>query len=41
MPDKEKRGSGRIRMLLVDDEVGFVDVISKRLSKRNIDVTQR
>ena len=40
MPDKEKRGSVRIRILLVDDEVGFVDVVSKRLSKRNIDVTQ-
>ena len=24
----------------MDDEVGFVDVVSKRLSKRNIDVTQ-
>jgi DNA-binding response OmpR family regulator len=29
-----------IRLLLVDDEKGFVDVLSKRLAKRNIHVTQ-
>ncbi|MDL1966262.1 MAG: response regulator [Candidatus Desulfofervidus auxilii] len=29
-----------IRLLLIDDEKGFVDVISKRLSKRNIQVKQ-
>ena len=28
-----------IKLLLVDDEVGFVDVLSKRLSKRNMVVT--
>ncbi len=28
-----------IRLLLVDDEVGFVDVMEKRLQKRNILVT--
>ncbi len=28
-----------IRLLLVDDEVGFVDVLSKRISRRGIDVT--
>lgn len=28
-----------IKLLLVDDEIGFVDVLSKRLSKRNMDVT--
>ena len=28
-----------IKLLLVDDEVGFVDVLSKRLSKRNMTVT--
>jgi len=28
-----------IKLLLVDDEVGFVDVLSKRLSKRNMAVT--
>ncbi len=30
----------RIRLLLVDDEKGFVDIISKRMSKRNIEVTK-
>jgi DNA-binding response OmpR family regulator len=29
-----------LKILLVDDERGFVDVISKRMSKRNIDVTK-
>ncbi|MCG6972964.1 MAG: response regulator [Desulfobacterales bacterium] len=29
-----------LRVLLVDDEKGFVDVISKRMSRRNIDVTK-
>lgn len=29
-----------IKILLVDDERGFVDVISKRMSKRNIEVTR-
>lgn len=29
-----------IRVLLVDDEKGFVDVLSKRLYKRNIQATQ-
>ena len=33
--DKDKP----IKILLVDDEKGFVDVISKRMSKRNIEVT--
>jgi DNA-binding NtrC family response regulator len=28
-----------IKLLLVDDEIGFVDVLSKRLAKRNMDVT--
>jgi len=28
-----------IKVLLVDDEVGFVDVLSKRLSKRDMTVT--
>jgi DNA-binding response OmpR family regulator len=29
-----------LKILLVDDERGFVDVISKRMSKRNIEVTK-
>jgi len=28
-----------IRLLLVDDEVGFVDVLQKRMCKRGLDVT--
>lgn len=38
-----ERGTGqprRIRLLLVDDEEGYVDVLSKRMTKRNIDVTK-
>ena len=31
--------TGRIRLLLVDDEVGFVTVMAKRLNRRNIEVT--
>jgi len=34
----QKNSPGRIRLLLVDDEVGFVDVLSKRISRRNIEV---
>ena len=32
--------TGTIKLLLVDDEKAFVDVIAKRMSKRNIDVTK-
>jgi DNA-binding NtrC family response regulator len=38
-----EKGTGqprRIRLLLVDDEAGYVDVLSKRMSKRDIDVTK-
>jgi DNA-binding NtrC family response regulator len=31
---------GRIKILLVDDEEGYVNVLANRLSKRNIDVTK-
>jgi DNA-binding NtrC family response regulator len=31
--------SKAIKLLLVDDEIGFVEVLGKRLSKRNMDVT--
>jgi two-component system, response regulator RegA len=33
--DKEKK----IRILLVDDEEGFVTILAKRMSRRNFDVT--
>jgi DNA-binding NtrC family response regulator len=35
-----KNKSKAIKILLVDDEKGFVDVISKRMSKRNIEVAK-
>ena len=31
--------NAKMRLLLVDDEVGYLEVLSKRLGKRNIDVT--
>jgi DNA-binding response OmpR family regulator len=33
-------GVDRIKLLLVDDEEGYVNVLANRLSKRNIDVTK-
>ncbi|MBU4316473.1 MAG: response regulator [Proteobacteria bacterium] len=30
----------RIRILFIDDEVGFVDVVAKRMEKRGMDVTK-
>jgi two-component system, OmpR family, response regulator len=35
----QKVSPERIRLLLVDDEEGFVNVLSKRISRRNIEVT--
>ena len=32
--------SGPVRLLLVDDEKAFVDILSKRIKRRNIDVTK-
>ena len=40
MPDKNKILADSIRLLLVDDEEGFVNVLAKRLAKRNIRVTK-
>ena len=40
MSENEKNHTGPIKLLLVDDEKGFVNVIAKRMSKRNIDVTE-
>ena len=39
-PAAKNRAAGSIRLLLVDDEKGFVDVLSKRMAKRNIRVTK-
>jgi len=39
--DRVDQGRGdRIKLLLVDDEEGYVNVLANRLSKRNIDVTK-
>ena len=35
-----KKGTNRIRLLLVDDEEGYVNVLANRLGKRNVDVTK-
>ena len=39
MPESEKGPKKVIKLLLVDDEKSFVKVLSKRLSRRNMDVT--
>lgn len=40
MSEKEDTKSGRIKLLLVDDEEGYVNVLSNRLARRGIDVTK-
>ncbi|MBL6972582.1 MAG: response regulator [Desulfobacterales bacterium] len=40
MSENEKIHTDTIKLLLVDDEKGFVNVIAKRMSKRQIDVTK-
>jgi DNA-binding response OmpR family regulator len=37
---RENKNAKPIRLLLVDDEQGFVDVLSKRLAKRGIHTTR-
>ncbi len=39
MTSKESPQSGRIRLLLVDDEESYVNILSKRLTKRHFHVT--
>ena len=39
MSENESEKSDRIRLLLVDDEAAYVKILSKRLTKRNFDVT--
>lgn len=38
MADALHNGGDRIRLLLVDDEEGYVNILSKRLTKRNFEV---
>ena len=40
MSENKKNQAGKIKLLLVDDEKGFADIIAKRMSKRDIDVTK-
>ncbi|MFC1531769.1 response regulator [Thermodesulfobacteriota bacterium] len=40
MAEKDSAQGDRIKLLLVDDEEGYVNVLSNRLAKRNIDVTK-
>ena len=40
MSAKDQEDGKGIRLLLVDDEAGFVDVLSNRLARRNFDVTK-
>ena len=39
MSMKENVQTDPIRLLIVDDEVGFVNILTKRLSRRNMEVT--
>ncbi|WP_035255326.1 response regulator [Desulfatiglans anilini] len=40
MPTNKHAGEDRIRLLLIDDEVGYVNVLANRLGKRKIAVTK-
>jgi DNA-binding response OmpR family regulator len=40
MNAKENKGREPIRLLLVDDEAGFVDVLTNRLVRRGLSVTK-
>lgn len=39
MPARDSSREKKIRVLLIDDEVGFADVLAKRLGKRGMAVT--
>jgi DNA-binding NtrC family response regulator len=39
-PEAEQLRAEPIKLLIVDDEVGYVNVLSNRLRKRNVDVTK-
>lgn len=32
-------GAGRLKVLLVDDELGYLEILQKRMTKRNLEVT--
>ena len=39
MAETDKGQTDKIKLLIVDDEEGYVNVLSKRMTKRDIDVT--
>ena len=39
MTREGEKQTGRIKLLLVDDEEGYVNVLSRRMAKRNFEVT--
>ena len=39
MSGNESKRGGRVKLLLVDDEEAYVSILSKRLAKRNFEVT--
>ena len=39
MTEQATDAPGRIRLLIVDDEAGYVSVLAKRMARRGIDVT--
>ena len=39
MTQEVKKQAGHIKLLLVDDEEGYVNVLSRRMAKRNFEVT--
>ena len=39
MSERASDQSDHVKLLLVDDEAGYVKVLAKRMAKRNIDVT--
>jgi len=40
MSEKDNTEKDRIDLVLIDDEVGYVNVLSNRMAKRNINVTK-
>jgi len=40
MSEKDNTETDRIDLVLIDDEVGYVNVLSNRMAKRNINVTK-
>jgi len=40
MVSEKQNETGRLRLLLVDDEVGFTTIMAKRLTRRNMEVTK-